>query len=891
MANLIEYIQSQVYENSTEDISGSIMQQVLTRMASDEGVVNVHTITGQTPFADYNNAQAARDAVPAGFKKLGLIITYKLSSGWYVDEFIGSATSGWSTASNWKCLGPISVSQNASTGKTTITIGSQSYDVATQPVSVSQNSQTGHTDVTIGDTTTPVASVKEVSQLDKEINGLPSVVIDLSEYELITGTIYAVDNKFYNAGAFAIHRIKMIPCGDYAGRNVTIIPGPASLSYNTFSITFLKENVVAGSEVVYATGFAYPLSYTGEQTLEIPVDAQYLYIYIKDIRQESDTTPSSVVIDEIAGDFYKSTEVDDKVREVDDKVGENNITDATSYKSGRIYYIKEFSPAYQMNDDGTLIVQEVSVSGSIHIMSAILRDGNEIYLAHSKIGDKHYLELQANDKIISTYIPVSEGGAIGYTFKYIISSGMSADIYNLEKDVSNTNEDIDVLRNDIGVNDIESVTAYESGVVTFIKEYSPAINISTNTEIIVKKISSNATEVLVTLTRGGVVKYIPFEKVDVDTFSYNPQIGDQISSIYIGGGAIDDTFTINFKTAIEKDVFDLNNVAGINVKESVLAYASGSIIMLKAFSPAFSVKTPTSIIAVRKTGSAKEVLCELNRGGAYTYPSFTRINETTFVFDAQEGDTISNIFIGYGAANDGFELYYKTYTAKDVFTLQTEVNALNARQYRKGVNWIAIGDSLTDVQTLGPGVDNYVNLVARALQLNPINKGESGTGYMKEQDIDRAFYQRIPNFTENADIVTLFGSFNDLSAGDMGTALDTGTTTVGGCMNETINALTLKYPDALIGIIAPTPWWESFDYTTYPQYRQYVELLKEVAKRYSIPFLNLFEGSNLRPWDATFKANYFKNGDGTHPNTAGHRRIAGIMQSFIEKLIYSASAY
>lgn len=141
MANLIEYIQSQIYENSTEDISGSIMQQVLTRMASDEGVVNVHTISGQTPFADYNNAQAARDAVPADFKKLGLIITYKLSSGWYVDEFIGSATSGWSTASNWKCLGPISVSQNASTGKTTITIGSESFDVATQPVSVSQNTE------------------------------------------------------------------------------------------------------------------------------------------------------------------------------------------------------------------------------------------------------------------------------------------------------------------------------------------------------------------------------------------------------------------------------------------------------------------------------------------------------------------------------------------------------------------------------------------------------------------------------------------------------------------------------------------------------------------------------------------------------------------------------
>ena len=163
MANLIEYIQSQIYENSTEDISGSIMQQVLTRMASDEGVVNVHTISGQTPFADYNNAQAARDAVPAGFKKVGLIITYKLSSGWYIDEFIGSATSGWSTASNWKCLGPISVSQNAETGKTTITIGSQSYDVATQPVSVSQNTNTQpHNIVNIGGVSVPFPSLGDL---------------------------------------------------------------------------------------------------------------------------------------------------------------------------------------------------------------------------------------------------------------------------------------------------------------------------------------------------------------------------------------------------------------------------------------------------------------------------------------------------------------------------------------------------------------------------------------------------------------------------------------------------------------------------------------------------------------------------------------------------------
>lgn len=62
-------------------------------------------------------------------------------------------------------------------------------------VSVSQNSQTGHTDITIGDTTTPVASVEEVSQLGQEtqkdldkviklvgISGVDIQTVGLNEY-------------------------------------------------------------------------------------------------------------------------------------------------------------------------------------------------------------------------------------------------------------------------------------------------------------------------------------------------------------------------------------------------------------------------------------------------------------------------------------------------------------------------------------------------------------------------------------------------------------------------------------------------------------------------------------------------------------------------------------
>lgn len=342
---------------------------------------------------------------------------------------------------------------------------------------------------------------------------------------------------------------------------------------------------------------------------------------------------------------------------------------------------------------------------------------------------------------------------------------------------------------------------------------------------------------------------------------------------------------------VDEIIGELREDVGENTLENVSAYKTGSITYIKEFSPHLITDKQTTVVAERNSGDAYQVLAVVKRGGSELYLGFTRISENKFKFVTQAGDELLSFYIGGGAVGDTFTLKYLQGTFSDIWESSVKIESLDNRVYRKSLNWIAIGDSLTDVQTLGAGVDNYVNLVAKALGLNAINKGVSGTGYMNEQDVDRAFYQRIPNFTEAADILTIFGSFNDLGAGNFGTAEDNDTTTVGGCMNATISAITTKYPDALIGLIAPTPWYESFDYETYPQYRQYVQLLQNVAQRYSIPFLNLFEGSNLRPWEATFKANYFRNGDGVHPNTAGHRRFAGIIAEFIKGVIFPISTY
>lgn len=54
----------------------------------------------------YYTATTARSAVPTNIRKFGLIITYKTDATTSVTEqFVGSSTSAWTTASNWKNIG------------------------------------------------------------------------------------------------------------------------------------------------------------------------------------------------------------------------------------------------------------------------------------------------------------------------------------------------------------------------------------------------------------------------------------------------------------------------------------------------------------------------------------------------------------------------------------------------------------------------------------------------------------------------------------------------------------------------------------------------------------------------------------------------------------------
>ena len=196
--------------------------------------------------------------------------------------------------------------------------------------------------------------------------------------------------------------------------------------------------------------------------------------------------------------------------------------------------------------------------------------------------------------------------------------------------------------------------------------------------------------------------------------------------------------------------------------------------------------------------------------------------------------------------------------------------------------WVVIGDSLTE-HNLRASV-HYYDFVKAATGINVVNLAVSGQGYAKGSD---NFMAQSLNVPTDADVVTMFGSFNDLSANlPIGSVDDTGTDTLAGCVNTAITNIQTAIPLVSLGIVSPTPWNTTQPSTSGMAY-EYVEMLKAICERRSIPFLDLWRCSNLRPWESSFRAVAYTNdgGGGVHPDSNGHKLIAPRFKAFVESLI------
>ena len=219
----------------------------------------------------------------------------------------------------------------------------------------------------------------------------------------------------------------------------------------------------------------------------------------------------------------------------------------------------------------------------------------------------------------------------------------------------------------------------------------------------------------------------------------------------------------------------------------------------------------------------------------------------------------------------------------------------------KGVKWCAYGNSLTDSATLASetsGTKNYVDYVSKSLELTVTNCGSGGTGFLKNFENKGTFVDRVSSIPLDTEILTVFGSFNDYEyiSENLGTLGDTGTDTIYGAIYHFINDVYTRCPNVIMGIITPTKWgylseWK--DASAAVLCDSYVDALLKTADKWSIPVLDLYHDSGLRPWDSNFAQLYYKDDDrnGTantvHPLDAAHKRyIAPKVEAFIKRIYH-----
>lgn len=266
-------------------------------------------------------------------------------------------------------------------------------------------------------------------------------------------------------------------------------------------------------------------------------------------------------------------------------------------------------------------------------------------------------------------------------------------------------------------------------------------------------------------------------------------------------------------------------------------------------------------------------------------------------FIIPDGGCYMTLFGGSGRMTDIMlikgDTLPKKYVPYSIFDIETKKS-----NNLYGIKWCAFGDSLTDSETLASessGTKNYVDYVAESLGLSVTNCGKGGTGYLKSTN----FMSRVDTIPTDTETLTVFGSFNDYEyiSNQLGALGDTGTDTLYGAMYNFINGVYTRCPDVVMGIITPTKWGylsEQKDALASALCDSYVNALIETAGKWSIPVLDLYHESGLRPWDTNFAQNYYRddNGDGTantvHPLDIAHKRfIAPKVENFIKQIYHA----
>lgn len=211
---------------------------------------------------------------------------------------------------------------------------------------------------------------------------------------------------------------------------------------------------------------------------------------------------------------------------------------------------------------------------------------------------------------------------------------------------------------------------------------------------------------------------------------------------------------------------------------------------------------------------------------------------------------------------------------------------------------VFLGDSITEGAGTSCEENRYYNILKKKYGLKEaIGYGVGGTRLAIQKQpsaspkYDQFFSMRADEMTEDADIVVVFGGTNDYGHGDapLGTFFDKTPYTFYGACHELYKKLIEKYPQSIIVIVTPlhrvdemNPRGEGNKLEDVAPLSVYVDIIKEVARYYSLPVCDLYANSGLQPNVSVIKEKYIP--DGLHPNDKGNEIIAERLGEFLKSI-------
>lgn len=205
-----------------------------------------------------------------------------------------------------------------------------------------------------------------------------------------------------------------------------------------------------------------------------------------------------------------------------------------------------------------------------------------------------------------------------------------------------------------------------------------------------------------------------------------------------------------------------------------------------------------------------------------------------------------------------------------------------------------LGDSITE----GVGVTEPANIFPARIQAKyglkrANNYGISGTRIARKRvpsenpSFDQDFCSRVCAMDPEADAVVVLGGTNDYGHGDapIGAPADRTKDTFRGACHELMRLLIERYPGKPIVFCtplhrlnedAPDPANKS---GSNANLREYIEIIRNTARYYSLPVLDLNAISGIQPSVPIIREMFIP--DGLHPNDAGHAKLAECIANFL----------